>query len=164
MTPIHKSGDSHLISNYRLLSMLTAFSKILEKLIYIRISNHLKQYNILTSHQFSFREHHSTEQAIFSLINNVLAAMNQHHRAGRMFCDLQKTFDSVNHQMLFKKIQFYGIRGKMEMLIQSYLTNRHQKFISNNVSSTSKKFNVGFPRDPYWVPCCFWFMLMTSHP
>ena len=136
VTPIHKSGDSHLISNYRPISMLTVFSKILEKLIYTRIINHLKQYNILTSHQFGFREHHSTEQATFSLISNLLAAMNQHQIAGGMFCDLHKAFDSVNHQILFKKIQFYGIRSKMEMLIQSYLTNRHQKVISNNVSST----------------------------
>ena len=114
--------------------MLTAFSKILEKLIYIRIINHLKQYNILTFHQFGFREHRSIEQAVFSLISNVLAAMNQHQIAGGMFCELHKAFDSVNHQILLKKIQFYGIRGKMEMLIQSYLTNRHQKVISNNVS------------------------------
>ena len=51
--------------------------------------------------------------------------MNQNQMVGGILCDLQKAFDSVNHEILFKKIQFYGIGGKIKMLIQSYFTNRY---------------------------------------
>jgi hypothetical protein len=113
VNPIHRS-DTCSMSNYRQISIPTAFSKILEKIIYIRLINHIDTNNILTPYLFGFRKHFSTDQAIFSLINNILEAMNKHQIAAGMFCDLHKAFDSVNHQILLKKIQFYGIRGKMQ--------------------------------------------------
>ena len=74
----------------------------------------------------------TTEQATFSLINSILEAMNQNLMIGGIFCDLQKAFDSVNHEIIFEKIQFYGIVGKFKTLIQSYFTNRFKKTTCNN--------------------------------
>ena len=90
-----------MISNYRPISLLTAVSKVFEKLIYTRIHKHLIANNILTPHQFGFRAHHSNEQAIFSLINSILETMNQNQMVGGIFCDLKKAFYSVNHEILF---------------------------------------------------------------
>ena len=122
--PIHKKGNLQDLANYRQIALLTAFSKVSEKLIYTKFYTHLLDNNILTAHQFGFRAHHSTEQATFSLINSILEAMNQNVMIGGIFCDLQKAFDSVNHEIIFEKIQFYGIVGKFKMLSQSYsITN-----------------------------------------
>jgi hypothetical protein len=117
VNPIHKKGDTQLMSNYRPISILTTFSKIVEKIIYSRIIKHVHQQHILTSHQFGFRKNYSTQQAIFSLINTILEALNNQKGAVGIFCDLHKAFDSVNHQILQKKLQFYGIKGKIGALI-----------------------------------------------
>jgi hypothetical protein len=93
------------MSNYRPISILTAFSKIIEEIIYSRIICHVHHHHILTTYQFGFRKNYSTEQAIFSLINNILDAINNDQSVAGMFCDLHKAFDSVNHQILLKKIK-----------------------------------------------------------
>jgi hypothetical protein len=143
------------MSNYRPISILTAFSKSLEKIIYTRIIEHIHLNNILTPCQFGFRKFFYTDQAIFSLINNILEAINKHQIAAGIFCDLHKAFDSVNHQILLKKVQFHGIRGKMEMLLESYLTDRHQNFICNDKSSSWKKIQYGVPQGSILGPLLF---------
>ena len=70
--PIFKNGDNKTVANYRPKSILPSFSKILEKIMYIRLLNHLETNNILAAEQFGFRTSSSTEQALFNFINNIL--------------------------------------------------------------------------------------------
>ena len=81
--------------------------------------------------------------------------MNKHQIAGGMFCDLHKAFDSVNHHILLKKLHFYGIRGRMETLIQSYLENRNQKVMCNNSSSAWRTARCGVPQGSILGPLLF---------
>jgi fructose-1,6-bisphosphatase/inositol monophosphatase family enzyme len=74
--PIFKKGNKQEISNYKPISLLTSFSKIIEKLIYARLHAHIDMNNILVQEQFGFRTHSPTEQAAFTLINSILTAMN----------------------------------------------------------------------------------------
>ena len=69
--PIFKNGDKS-VANYRPISVLPSFSKILEKIMYVRLMNHLETNNILAAEQFGFRTSSSTEQASFNFINNIL--------------------------------------------------------------------------------------------
>jgi len=73
--PIFKKGNKQEISNYRQISLLTSFSKIIEKLIYARLHAHIDMNNILVQEQCGFRTHFSTEQATFTLINSILTAI-----------------------------------------------------------------------------------------
>jgi len=74
--PIFKKGNKHEVSNYRPISLLTSFSKIIEKLMFNRLLSHLDKNNILAKEQFGFRPQASTEQAACIMINGILKALN----------------------------------------------------------------------------------------
>ena len=133
--PVFKKGDKQDISNYRPISLLTSFSKVVEKIIYARLHAHIVTNNILVQEQYGFRTKTSTEHAAFALINSILTAMNRNQIVGGVFCDLQKAFNCVNHKILLEKLKFYGVEGKFKMLIESYLTGRYQRVTLNNMSS-----------------------------
>ena len=124
--PIFKNGDKSDVSNYRPISLLPAFSKVLERVLCVRMYQHLANNSILVDEQFGFRPKSSTMAAAFNLINEVLDALNSKKIVGSIFCDLRKAFDSVDHDILLSKLEFCGVRGKFYELIKSYLTNRYQ--------------------------------------
>jgi hypothetical protein len=86
----------------------------------------------LTKEQFGFRCNTSTETAIYALINNILSSLNNKLMFWGLFCDLQKAFDCVNHDILLSKMKFYGITGIANKLIESYLRNRYQRVVIND--------------------------------
>ena len=83
-------------TNYKPISLLTSFSKVFEKALYIRVTEHLNTTNLLVGNQFGFRKGTATEDVIFKLMNEILKALNNKTLAGSIFCDLEKAFDSVN--------------------------------------------------------------------
>jgi hypothetical protein len=135
---LHKKGDKTDITNFRPISLLTSFSKILEKVVYTWLYQHIKQNNILATEQYSFRNNSSTERTSFKLkIAILLAALNGTLTVGGIFCDLEKAFDSVNPDILLSKCEFYGFRGKTNALLQSYLSDRYQRILIKNSSSSN---------------------------
>jgi len=129
--PIFKNGDKKNVANYRPISVLPSFSKILEKLMYIRLMNHLETNNILAAEQFGFRTSSSTEQASFNFTNNILNELKKNN-VGGIFLDLQKAFDCVHHDILLNKLSFYGLTGGLFQLIKTYLQDRYQRVVLNN--------------------------------
>jgi hypothetical protein len=99
------------MSNYRPVSLLTTFSKVFEKVIHARLYQHSNNHNILVNEQFGFRAHSPTQKATLILINEILEALNSKKLVGGIFCELEKAFDSVKHDILLCKLEFYGIRG-----------------------------------------------------
>ena len=124
--PIFKSGDKTLADNYRPISLLSCFSKILEKIVYIRLSKFLERCDILTKFQFGFRANHSTVHPMTKLLNFVSKALNEKKHAVALFCDLRKAFDSCDHSILLSKLEKMGIRNNELLWFKNYLTNRMQ--------------------------------------
>jgi hypothetical protein len=150
--PLYKKGDKNEFSNCRPNSLLTSFCKIIEKIIYKRSYCHLNNNNnnnnnnnILVNEQFGFREKLSTEMATYTLLNNVLTSLDRKNFACGLFCDLQKAFTCVNHNILLAKMVFYWISGIVNKLIRSYLENRHQRISVKDVTinKVSSKWEQG---------------------
>ena len=122
--PLFKKGKITEVSNYRPISLLLSFSKIIEKIIHTRLYKYLTGNNLLAEEQFGFREKANTEIATQTLLNNILTSLDKRSLGGGLFCDLQKAFDCVNHKILFEKMKLYGITGTAHVLMQSYLMKR----------------------------------------
>ena len=153
--PVFKDGSKQDISNYRPISILPSFSKILEKLVYVRLYNYVVKCNILTAKQFGFQPSHSCYMALLELYDRLSEAIDNKEFAIGLFIDLQKAFDTLDHGILLRKLSFYGIRGTPLLWFCSYLKNRKQYVCIDNVSSSLKVISCGVPQGSILGPLLF---------
>ena len=136
ITPIYKKGNKKLCSDYRPISLLSAFSKMLEKCIYSRLTSFLSDHHLITDSQYGFRPGVSTSDCLSDLHNEILSNLDQKNNVGCIFLDLAKAFDTVHHSILLKKLPCYSIRGIALQLIESFLHDRRQYTVVKNVCSS----------------------------
>jgi hypothetical protein len=139
--PLHKNDNRCEVSNYRPVSLLTLFSKISDIIMQRRILKHLTNYNILSTEQYGFRLGLSTDNATYKLTIEILNAMNHKQLVGGIFCDLEKAFHCVNHDILLSKLKFYGISDKDLQTYQSYLGNRYCRTAIYDSENSNKVSN-----------------------
>ena len=155
IVPIHKGDSIFEMSNYRPISLLPIFSKILEKLMYSRVIDFITKYNVLYTNQFGFQKNMSTEYAINSLLHNIVKSLNQDETGFCILLDFAKAFDTVNHEILLDKLQYYGIRGTALKWFQSYLNDRLQCTEIGNTQSDLKYIKCGVPQGSILGPLLF---------
>jgi hypothetical protein len=153
--PIYKSGDTTLFSNYRPVSVLPSFSKILEKIMYDRVMTFVTKHNILYGYQFGFRKKHSTSLALIKLLDNITKSLDEEKMVLGVFLDFSKAFDTVNFNILFSKLECYGIRGAALSWFKSYLNQREQFVMYNNIESTREVITCGVPQGSILGPLLF---------
>ena len=144
--PVFKKGSQVSLSNYRPISLLSIFNKLLEKLVFNRLSNYLEKRELIYSKQFGFRSRHSTVHAVLSIIDKVQKAIEDREYSCGIFLDFSKAFDTVNHAILLTKLEFYGIRGIVKDWFTSYLRNRKQFVSLGNTQSGKVNISCGVPQ------------------
>lgn len=153
--PLYKAEDKSIFSNYRPVSILPAFSKILEKVFYNRLLKYLNKHDILCANQYGFRKGHSTSLALVDLYDKISEAIDKKEFAVGIFLDLSKAFDTVDHSILFAKLEWYGVRGIALNWIKNYFSDRKQFVQVDDSSSTMKSTTCGVPQGSILGPLLF---------
>jgi len=155
IVPIHKKGAKDKFSNYRPVSVLPAFSKLFEKLVYNRMISFVEKFNILNDNQFGFRKNRSTCLALDTLVDKFHNTIEKNEIMIGLFIDLSRAFDTMSHEILLKKLYIYGFRGIALNWIKDYLSNRKQFVVYNNEKSQMVDFNIGVPQGSILGPLLF---------
>jgi flagellin-specific chaperone FliS len=138
--PLYK-GDRYDMQNYRPISIIPAFAKLLEKLMYNRIISFLYENKNFIEAQNDFRKEKCIERAVQSFIERIQEALDKQVHTIGIFIDLTKAYDVLNHKLLLEKLSFYGIRCTTNSWFKSYLTNRRQFIDINQSDSTNVMVN-----------------------
>ena len=153
--PLYKGGDRSDVENYRPISLLPLPGKLIEKIVHQNISIFLEDNKILTDKQNGFRKGCSTTTAVADLTDDLFTAINDSEMSIAVFVDLRKAFDTVNHNILCKKLEKYGIRNGVLKWCTNYLTNRKQRTLANNAKSESRNIVYGVPQGSVLGPLFF---------
>lgn len=159
VVPVYKKGDKDSPSSFRPISIVPAFSKVLEYIMFKQLSVYFEELGIISRAQYGFRKNLSTVDAIDSVVKYLLKVFEDKGFAHVTFCDLSKAFDSVDHTELLKKLDYYGIRQNSLNLLKSYLQDRKQVVCVDNVRSSMELVKVGVPQGSVLGPFLFLIMI-----
>jgi len=163
--PLYKKGDRHDMNNYRPISVISVFAKLLERIMYNRLISFFHKHNILTEVQNGFRKGKCIETATQALIERIQEAIDKRMYSIGIFIDLSKAYDVLNHKLLLEKLSYYGVRGTTNSWFKSYLTNRKQSIeisqsddqnvVVNRYRSVLMELKQGIPQGSVLGPLLF---------
>ena len=142
VVPLYKKKSKSEPANYRPVSILTVMPKILEKTVHKQLENYLRSEKLLYDYQSGFRNSYFTDSCLTHLTDQIRFDMDKGNYTGIVMIDLQKAFDTVDHNILLNKLKAIGLDDLLTSWFSSYLKNRFQKTEVDGMFS-----------DPMVVPC-----------
>lgn len=157
ITPILKNAklDPASVNNYRPVSNLTFLSKIIERAVLLRLTDHLSLNNILDSRQSAYRQYYSTETALLRVHNDIICAMDSHQVTLVVLLDLSAAFDTIQHETLLKRLDLMGVNDQALQWLCDYLNDRSCAVTIHNSTSTRWNMRHGVPQGSVLGPVLF---------
>ena len=155
VVPIFKTGDDTLFTNYRPISLLPSTSKVVERVIFNQLYTYFETNKLFYGSQYGFRKRHSTEFAALELVDKLLNMMDKGQVPLGIFLDLSKAFDTLDHKIMIKKLEFYGVSDGPGKLLESYLSNRKQYVVFDDINSQVLDIKTGVPQGSILGPLLF---------
>ena len=156
VSPVHKGDVKTDPSNFRPISILPIPMKIFEKIVHDQVSTFIKENTFLNDRQSGFRKLFSTTTAVLDVSENILEQLDKNNFVGAVLIDLKNAFDTVDHKILLKKLWCYGFQNQSFDWFESYLTDRQQLTLVNNIMSDLLHEDVyGVPQGSVLGPLLF---------
>nr|CAH7767833.1 unnamed protein product [Callosobruchus chinensis] len=153
--PLAKSKNPLSHDDLRPISILCFFSKILEKVVYLQLTEYLEQNGLLPSYQSGFRAGHSTTSALLNLTDNIIRNMDKHVNTVLVMIDFSKAFDTVNHKVLLSKLKHIGLSDIPLNFFEHYLVGRRQKVKTIAGTSSIGMVSSGVPQGSVLGPLLY---------
>jgi hypothetical protein len=153
--PFYKKNQNYLFDNYRPVSILPSISKVFEKIMHTQIYDYLNENKLLYVSQYGFRALHSTELATLELINRITHELDKGQSPISVFIDLSKAFDTIDHNILIRKLKYYGFSTNSVNLVKDYLSNRRQYVEYDEINSHELNITTGVPQGSVLGPLFF---------
>ena len=153
--PLHKKDELLYPKNYRPVSLLPVFSKVLERCIFVQMVSYLEENNLLHPAHHGFRAKHSTVTALLQMFDTWIDAFEQNEVSAVLMLDMSAAFDVVDHAILLSKLELYGFRECALSWIASYLMNRSQSVYIEGHLSDSLSVECGVPQGSILGPLLY---------
>ena len=153
--PIYKKDDQFIFDNYRPISLLPVMSKLFEKVIFKQLYTFFQDNKLFYESQYGFRTGHSTELAALEIVDQIISEMDNGEVPINIFLDLSKAFDTLDHEILLHKLNYYGVKGIPYNLIKNYLTDRKQFVDIDGIKSDCLSISTGVPQGSVLGPLLF---------
>ena len=147
--------DPEVLKNFRPVSNLTFISKLIERVVALRINEHLTRNKLQEVLQSAYREYHSTETALLKVQNDLLTVIDTDGGAILVLTDLSAAFDTIDHEILIQRLYDLGIRGAALNWFKSYLYERTQSVTIKGVRSEKRELVYGVPQGSVLGPILF---------
>ena len=161
--PLYKKDDPHLVDNYRPISILPAISKVFERIVFNQLYDYMYKNELFYVSQYGFRKINSTELASVELVDRIRLDIDKGRIPLSVFLDLSKAFDTLDHSILLKKLNFYGISGIPLQWFSSYFMNREQLVDYDGTFSSVTILNTGVPQGSILGPLLFIIYMNDIH-
>ena len=153
--PIFKNGEKCDLSNYRPISIISAVAKLFGRTVYDQFYSYLTSNNLVSNCQSGFRASYSTVTALLESTNYWCVNIDKGLLNGGIFIDLKKAFDTIDHEILIRKLKCYGMDDNALSWFNSYSNNRKQKCYVNGKLSGSRSISHGVPQGSIMGPLLF---------
>lgn len=153
--PLPKIKNPNKISDLRIISILPAISKILERILHSQMFEYFNSNGLIPNNQCGFRKNYSTATALTTVLDDIICSSDQGLSSVLVLLDFSKAFDTLNHELLCAKLKYYGFNENSASLIKSFLSDRFQKVLCNNNESKTIRILSGVPQGSVLSPLLF---------